>query len=256
MTADNPRATTPASKLHWLSQPWRDLLDATERLVDDGARAWLVAGVAFVAAWFVYVPVHELLHALGCLASGGEVTRLEVAPQYGGALLARIFPFVVSGSSYAGQLTGFDTHGNDGVYLATVLAPYVLTIFPGVALLRRATVAASPLRAAVGIGSALPLAFAPFLSLPGDYYEAGSIVMTRIAASAGVLADIAALRSDDVFKLAEALRERDASSLDWTLVAVALVGGFLLALLTYHLGTRAARLGRGNRAPAITENRT
>ena len=41
--------------------------------------------------------LHELLHAAACLAAGGEVTRLEIAPQYGGGLMARVFPFVVSG---------------------------------------------------------------------------------------------------------------------------------------------------------------
>ena len=46
--------------------------------------------------------------------------------------------FVVSGSEYAGRLSGFDTRGSDWIYLATDLGPFVLTIFPGVWWMRRA----------------------------------------------------------------------------------------------------------------------
>ena len=41
-------------------------------------------------SWYVYVPIHELLHALGCAATGGTVTTLEVQTQYGGAILALV----------------------------------------------------------------------------------------------------------------------------------------------------------------------
>src|SRR5512134_5555 len=113
-------------------QPVRDYLAALDAMHPSPVRRWLLVVAAFAAAWFVYVPIHELMHAYGCIAAGGAVTRLEIAPEYGGALLARLFPFVASGSSYAGQLTGFDTRGSDAIYLATVLAPYLLTIFIGV----------------------------------------------------------------------------------------------------------------------------
>jgi len=262
-------APSPASALvrgHALRDvvllPWRDLVAAIDSVSrsrpsgrgsddhDDARRgfpatAWLTLACALVATWFVYVPVHELLHAYGCIAGGGDVTRLEIAPEYGGTLLARVFPFVVAGSDYAGQLTGFDTHGSDAVYLATVLAPYLLTIFPGVPLFRRhARRGGSPLRHAAAIGVALPLALAPFLSLAGDYYEAGSIVATRLAQASGWLSDPARLRSDDVFRLAGRLRADGAGAADWLLVVASFAVGGMLALLTYHLGARIARRQR------------
>src|SRR4051812_23337575 len=42
----------------------------------DGKFQLLKAGLAFVVSWFLYVPTHELLHAFGCLWTGGTVTRL------------------------------------------------------------------------------------------------------------------------------------------------------------------------------------
>lgn len=230
--------------------PWRDLVAAIDSLGTGGMKTWLALAAAFVVTWFVYVPLHELLHAYGCIVAGGEVTRLEISPEYGGALLARVFPFVVAGSEYAGQLTGFETHGSDAVYLATVLAPYLLTIFPGVMLIeRRANAGRSPVLHAAAIGVALPLAFAPFISLAGDYYEAGSIVATRLAHEGGWLLDPARLRSDDAFKLAGRLRAEKAGFADWILVGASLVVGGLLSLLTYQLG---ALLARKRRAPSST----
>ena len=65
------------------------------------------------------VPLYYFGTAYGCLLTGGDVTRLEISPEYGAALLQKLFPFVAVGSDYAGQLTGFDTHDNDVIYLAT-----------------------------------------------------------------------------------------------------------------------------------------
>ena len=234
----------------FVAQPWRDLVAAIDTLAQSGMEAWLALAAAFVVTWFVYVPVHELLHAYGCIVAGGEVTRLEISPEYGGALLARVFPFVVAGSEYAGQLTGFDTHGSDAIYLATVLAPYLLTIFPGVMLLeRRANAGRSLVLHAAAIGVALPLAFAPFISIAGDYYEAGSIVATRLAQDSGWLPDPTRLRSDDVFKLADRLRAENAGFAHWILAGGSVVIGGVLALLTYQLG---ALLARKRRTPAST----
>src|SRR5207344_3373896 len=91
--------------------------------------------VAAALTWWIYVPIHELAHAFGCLAGGGAVTRLEIDPLYGAAWLQRVFPFVAVGSDYAGQLTGFDTRGNDLTYLLTDFLPFVGTIAVGVPLL-------------------------------------------------------------------------------------------------------------------------
>ncbi len=154
---------------------WRGL----DRCLEGGWRAlaWLAAGL--LAGWWLYVPAHELLHAAACRAAGGEVRRLEIAPLYGGALLARMLPFVAAGGDYAGRLSGFDTHGSDAVYLATDLGPYLLTLFPGVWWLRRSARTAKGYRA-FAFGAALPVALAPFLSLSGDAYEIGAIVVTRL----------------------------------------------------------------------------
>ena len=110
------------------------------------------------------------------------MTRLEIDPIYGAALLQRFFPFVSVGSAYAGQLTGFDTHGNDLTYLATDFCPFLLTVLVGVPLLRAAPSRRTPLRVALCLGVALPLAYAPFIAVTGDYYEMGSILVSRLVA--------------------------------------------------------------------------
>jgi hypothetical protein len=222
----------------------QDYVAALDAMRDRGFAGLAFGGIAFVLAWFVYVPIHELFHAWGCLLAGGDVTRLEISPEYGGVLLARIFPFVASGSSYAGQLTGFDTHGSDAIYLATVLAPFVLTIFVGVPLLKRA---ARPLARPAWrpwlLGASIPIAYAPFISLVGDYYEAGAILISRLARWFDPALPLPRWRGDDVFKLGRELS--DAGAFDWLGVGAALAVGILLALLTYHVGVRfAQRLAR------------
>src|SRR5689334_18269176 len=56
--------------------PFRDYAAALDAPAARGLAQWMFVAAAFVAAWFVYVPIHELLHAFGCLAAGGSVTRL------------------------------------------------------------------------------------------------------------------------------------------------------------------------------------
>ena len=167
--------------------------------------------------------------------------KAQQAAAYGAAWLARWLPFVVVGSDYAGQLTGFDTGGRDGVYLATVLAPYLLTLFPGIPALllcaRRTGLAAT-----AGFGASLPWGLAPVLSLSGDYYEAGSILASR----AGVIvADVdelgvATWRSDDLFRLVADLSGRGAQDgVNSAGIAAGLVLGIVLAVATLWLGTAA-----------------
>ena len=121
------------------------------------------------------MPVHELLHAVACVISGGEVRTLNISPIYGGVYLSRWLPRVQAGGEYAGRLSDFSTRRSDLRYLTIDAAPYLLTIIFGVPLLRLATRRRSTLLA----GPALVLALVPFLSLTGDYYEMGSIVVTR-----------------------------------------------------------------------------
>jgi hypothetical protein len=221
-----------------VARPWRDYLQALRACLDraPAAAAALVAA-GFAVSWWVYVPVHELLHALGCAATGGTVTRLEIDWIYGAPLLAKVFPFVAVGSAYAGQLTGFDTHGNDLVYLATDFLPFVLTIVVGVPMLRcSARRHGSRFWSGIALGVALPIAYAPFVSVTGDYYEMGSIVVTRCMKQWSPAFPVTRWRSDDVFRLVSALRRADGSLADALGVAAALTLGVVLAFATYWLG--------------------
>jgi hypothetical protein len=223
-----------------LTAPFADFLNGLDRCLTHGVRSLAVLFLGLIAGWWVYVPVHELLHAAACAAAGGGVSRLEIDAMYGGALLAKIFPFVVSGSEYAGRLSGFDTRGSDWIYLATDLGPFVPVIFPGVWWLRRAAAA----HRAFAFGAALPFAFAPFLSLTGDAYEIGSLLVTNLPPWKGT----ALLRGDDVFKTAEALGRTPAAP--WTGFAAAVCLGVVWAFLTWWLGDWAARrLGQPRLAP-------
>jgi hypothetical protein len=235
-------------------QPLDDLQDALDSQVVRAERplaALFVFVLALVAAWWIYVPVHELLHAIGCRVTGGAVSRLEIAPEYGGALLAHVFPFVVSGGDYAGRLSGFDTHGSDLVYLATDAAPFLLSIVLGVPLLR----ACNRGRRSVRFGAAVVLALAPFYSLTGDYYEMGSILVTRAAtlAHGGGPLRFAPLRSDDVIRLVTRLWTQPHDlQLDnpggvvtgLVIIGLSLLLGTILAFVTYWIGT-LIRVGPG-----------
>lgn len=214
--------------------PFTDTLNGLDHCLDRGARGLLFAALGLLAGWWVYVPLHELLHAAACRATGGEVTRLEIDRIYGGALLARALPFVVPASRYAGRLSGFDTHGSDLIYLATDLGPFLLTLFPGVWALRRAAAA----RQGVLFGIALPFALAPFLSLGGDAYEIGSILATRLPPWAAP-ATRALLRGDDLGKKIGELSGAPGAPWGGALLAVLL--GTLWAFETYALAGAVAR---------------
>jgi hypothetical protein len=164
-----------------LVAPAVDVQSCLTSTVADSPKPWtrllqLLLGVA--AAWWIYVPTHELLHAAGCLLSGGVVRTVTIAPLYGGVILSHWLGSVQPGGDYAGRLSDFSTHHSDIRYLAIDGAPYLLSLFAGVPLLRLAIRRRSTLLA----GPALVLALAPFLSLTGDYYEMGSIVVTRAVA--------------------------------------------------------------------------
>ncbi len=97
-------------------EPIDDLATCLERqfvATDKPAKAIVPTNVGLVVYWCINVPIHELLYVAGCVLTGGTVTTLELDPKYDAALLARIFPFVVAGSEYAGRLAGFDTKGSD-----------------------------------------------------------------------------------------------------------------------------------------------
>lgn len=201
-----------------------------ERIIQDEHRIrWALALVSVVVAWHVYVPIHELLHALGCAATGGSVTTLEIQPRYGGAILAEVFPFVRAGGEYAGRLSDFDTHGSDLVYLATDALPYALSLVIGVPLLRACGRRSRPLL----FGPAIVLGMAPFLSVPGDYYEMGSIVVTGLLGEA-----YQGLRSDDLLELLHGLSPTPDTAL---VVFVSTVLAIALAYATWEAGDLLAR---------------
>jgi hypothetical protein len=233
---DNPaRFTRP------LFAPWRDALAAMEHALRQGGSVALIQlGIALLASWCLYVPVHELMHAWGCLLAGGQVSRLEIDEIYGGALLSGFLPYVVAGSEYAGRLSGFDTGGSDAVYMTTVFFPYLLTLFPGVALLQHAT--RLDKGSAWAFGVATPLAFAPFLAIAGDYYEMGAILLSRLLA--GVYPEAATRWRGDDFTLIWSNLPALPSPGGWSDrlgLAASLALGTALAFATYALGARIAQ---------------
>jgi hypothetical protein len=225
-----------------LRPPLDDYLAALETLLRGrSVAAGIVAVGAAVAAWWIYLPAHELLHALGCVAGGGTVTRLEIDAMYGAAWLQRVFPFITVGSRYAGQLTGFDTHDNDFTYLLTDALPYALTVFIGIPALRAAGRRPPGLGQALLFGASLPVALAPFISLAGDYYEMGSIVISRLAAAVVPALPLARWRSDDLALLVDRLRGLEPTLLDVVGVTVSALLGIALAFLTYAAGVAWSR---------------
>ncbi|HKY33264.1 MAG TPA: hypothetical protein VJV23_12060 [Candidatus Polarisedimenticolia bacterium] len=221
---------------------FHDLLAAIEGVLPPDLPAFkllLPPVLGLLAGWYAYVPVHELLHAAGCVLAGGTVTELRIDPVYGGRILAAWLPFVSPAQSgYAGRLTGFDTGGSDVVYLATDLFPFTLTVLAGVPLLREAS------RGALRwwgwrrclFGPAVVMATAPFISATGDYFEMGSILVTAPLPEA-----YRALRSDDLFRLIEQLDEGTVAVPEGRLASggvatLSLVLGVCLAGWTYLLG--------------------
>lgn len=212
--------------------PLSDAYHGLDRCLDRGVPALLLVGLGLLAGWWLYVPLHELLHAFACLAAGGTVSELEISPLYGGALLARWIPWVTAGGEYAGRLSGFDTGGSDIVYLITDLGPYLLTLLPGVWWLRRAARARTPAL----YGASLPFALAPFAALTGDAYEIGAILVTRLPPWS---AERALLRGDDLLLKVEQLAGAGATA--WIGLLLAALLGLVWAFLTYAAAGRVAR---------------
>lgn len=227
------------SLLHILALPFEDFFAGLESCINKVSAAYLLIVMAsFVVSWWIYVPIHELGHALGCILGGGTVTELQVSPMYGAALLKEIFPFVTVGSDYAGQLKGFDTKGSDLIYLLTDFFPFLLTIFVGVPLVKSAA-GSKPLAACLKLGLGLPIAFAPFISFSGDYYEMGSIIVTGIVKLASPGFNVASWRSDDLFKLSGDLffSGTPYTAGDIVGVTASFLLGAVLIYVTYLLGS-------------------
>jgi hypothetical protein len=206
-------------------EPWRCLEACLERVI-AGPRPLgrlLVVALCTAAAWWIYVPLHELAHAGACVSCGGEVRRMTLAPLYGGTIAARYFPWIDNRTPYAGQLADFTTGGSDLCYLWLVLAPFVVTPLARPLLRRAARRGSAPAFAAGVI-----VAAAPVLSIPGDFYEAASIIVTR--AAGGLLPNASRLRSDDLAGLFWRLLARGATRFEWAAVIGAATLGLLAAL--------------------------
>lgn len=233
-----------------ITLPFMDFFAGLERCLLESPYINLVVLIlCFAATWWIYVPLHELAHAFGCMAGGGTVTELQISPMYGAAFLKELFPFITVGSEYAGQLTGFDTKGSNLIYLLTDFFPFLLTIFIGVPLVRSAR-GSKPLSAAIKLGTGLPIAFAPFISFSGDYYEMGSIIVSAIFNSVASTTEYLILRSDDVFKLTgELFFSGNAYGLiDIAGVALSFIVGIVLIYVTYMIGVLWSYLILGSKS--------
>lgn len=190
-------------------------------------------------SWWGYVPVHEIFHAWGCLIGGGEVSQLDLSPVYGAVFLKNIFPFIHVGSEYAGRLTGFNTHNSDLIYLLTVFFPYIITILIGIPLLMSVKTGRTSLNiSCIKFGVALPIAYSPFISITGDYYEIGSIILTRLISFLLPSFQVDRWRSDDLFKLVENLFFSNNSFKSGDVIGVVLsfLLGIILIFATYWTG--------------------
>jgi hypothetical protein len=174
------------------------------------------------------------------MLAGGKVYTLELSPVYGADILKNFLPFISPGSEYAGQLTDFDTGGSDMVYLLTVFFPYILTVLVGVPLLRSAASKSSSTGVAgcIWFGAALPVAYAPFISVAGDYYEMGSILVTRLVSFIFRDFQVHRWRSDDLFRIAGDLffSSDTYKAADIAGVSFSLLTGIILVFGTYRAG--------------------
>jgi hypothetical protein len=214
-----------------LTEPLHDYLAALNVCLGRFKIKHLAAIIlSFGVSWWCYVPIHELSHALGCIIGGGQVSKLEIAAIYGADFLKSVFPFVESGSQYAGRLSGFDTHGSDLTYLLTDFFPYILTIVFGVPLLKSVSSRnATPLTNSIIFGISLPFAYAPFISVTGDFYEMGSILVSRVAALLVPSVSPERWRSDDLFRLTEQLFFFN--NVQWVPDSIIVVSSFLLGVV-------------------------
>jgi hypothetical protein len=227
---------TPAVRT--LLQPFLEILHGLERCLVPGVIGLVRVLAGLLIGWWIYVPVHELLHAAGCELGGGRVWRLEIDPLYGGGLLERWLGFVEAGGEYAGRLAGFDTGGSDAVHLMTTGLPFVLTLLPGVWLMRWGARRGSGI--AYGVG--LVPATGPLLSLNGDAYEIGSLLTAQWLPWSRDPARTL-LVGDDVFLVASSIADSATASM-WIGFVLAILLGIAWALLTYALGGAVAtRLG-------------
>ena len=228
-------------------QPARDYFSALDSCIHGPSILNIVLiFLSLLFSWWIYVPVHELLHALGCIIGGGNVSSLELSPIYGAAVLKKIFPFISVGSAYAGQLKGFDTFGSDSIYLLTVFFPFILTVIIGLPLLKSVSSGSqSPqMLNCIKFGIAIPFAYAPFISVTGDYYEMGSIIISKSASLVFRGFQPYYWRSDDLIVLVRRLffSGHSVKIEDIAGLSASFLLGIVLIYATYWLGVLFSKL--------------
>lgn len=197
--------------MKWISWLWpyqeikavlQETFKCLEKLMASGKYSDIVLlMVGFIGCFFVYTPIHELFHVFATWGTGGEVRELALDPMYGGTILAKIFPFVVPESDYAGQLTGFSVP-NYWAYALVDWAPYILSL-PGLWILTRTTAGGKTLLA----GAGFMLTFVPITQFSGDFYEFWSLITTQILEARRPGLEAGAFIADDGFKVAGELWE-------------------------------------------------
>ena len=231
---------------------YHDTMAFLEFLQERAARSRATIPLFFLSViitWFVYVPIHELMHVAGCIATGGTVSELVMGREYGADFLQHIFPFIVPQTTqYAGRLTGFSPSADFG-YFVTDIAPFLLTIFPGVILYIHAV----RQKKLWLTGPGLVIGLAPFINLTGDYFEMGTIISTRViniltrGASETAIEGFWAMRSDDIFRLLGEIAEdtgrygfnsASGSVMSLAVIIVGLILAIWLCGVTYGLGRR------------------
>lgn len=221
-----------------LAAPARAFLDSYQLILERGVGTIAATAAGMAASWWIYVPIHELLHVAGCLLAGGTVQELEIAPLYGGEILSSLFSFVTAGGEYAGRLSGFDTGGSDLVYAVTIAFPFLLTL-PAFAWMKAAAVR----RRGFLFGASLPPLFAPLISLTGDFLELGSLLLFQFWPGRG--GQHRALVSDDLFRLVDELRMGQYAPLDaWQSAPFILSSLMLSAMLAWLIVWIALLLSR------------
>lgn len=236
------KETTKKIKFTAVLWPWRLVWDTgkssfatMETILDKHAtRGLIFMVISLIIFWHIYTPIHELLHAGAAFLTGGDVQELEIKAQYGGQILAEIFPFVTSGGEYAGRLSGFSVP-NHWAYAVVDLAPYILSLF-GFFVLDRSRRRADPWLFGVGI----VLAFIPIMSIPGDYFELISLPLDSLAGMLDPNYQAGTLIADDWFKAVGEQWGADGSALIKSFQIIGLIGAVWAAALTVTLSTYIA----------------
>ncbi len=211
--------------LNFLINPFKQFLIFYSEILRQGISSLLMLIIGMIIGWWIYVPIHELLHAAGCLIGGGDVSELQIKAIYGGKILSGIFSFVVSDSDYAGRLTGFDTFGSDWIYTLTVFAPFLLSL-PSLYLIELSV----RKKRFLLFGSLLPVFFAPVMSLTGDFYELGSLLTYHLFPGAD--SNFRLLISDDLFRLIDEIKS-GANGFSWNYITLSFV--FVSSLISICL---------------------